>query len=197
MHAVDLDRNLVSHMANNDSARRCHEPDEPIQGRRQVVLRPIDGADVQELAGILAERSVSRWWGEHDLDKVRSEFLGGPAHSMAIEVGGLLAGAVQFTEEPGPDYRHASVDIFLSGEWQGRGYGPEALKLLASHLINSRGHHRITIDPALENNRAIRAYASVGFRSVGVMRQYERRSDGSWRDALLMDLLAEDLETER
>lgn len=182
---------------NNSASRRRHEPVEPLKGRRQVVLRPIKEADVQELAGILGERSVSRWWGDHDPDNVRSEFLGGSAHSMAIEIGGAVAGAVQFTEESDPDYRHASVDIFLSGKWQGRGYGPEALKLLASHLINSRGHHRITIDPALENDHAIRAYSSVGFRPVGVMRKYERRPDGSWRDALLMDLLAEDLDTER
>jgi aminoglycoside 6'-N-acetyltransferase len=28
---------------------------------------------------------------------------------------------------------------------------------------------------------------------VGVMRRYERGPDGQWRDALLMDLLREDL----
>jgi RimJ/RimL family protein N-acetyltransferase len=32
----------------------------------------------------------------------------------------------------------------------------------------------------------------VGFRPVGVMRQYEQAPDGTWRDGLLMDLLAEE-----
>ncbi|MEA2437908.1 MAG: hypothetical protein QOF65_2464, partial [Thermoleophilaceae bacterium] len=32
-----------------------------------------------------------------------------------------------------------------------------------------------------------------GFRRVGVMRKCERFADGAWHDALLMDLLAEEL----
>lgn len=49
----------------------------------------------------------------------------------------------------------------------------------------------MTIDPALENAIAIRAYEKVGFTPVGVMRDYERDNDGaSWHDALLMELLA-------
>jgi hypothetical protein len=56
-----------------------------------------------------------------------------------------------------------------------------------------RGHHRLTIDPAASNARAIAAYAKVGFRPVGIMRQYERGPDGTWHDGLLMELLREDL----
>ena len=54
-------------------------------------------------------------------------------------------------------------------------------------------YHRITIDPALANERAIAAYKKVGFKPVGVMRRYELARDGEWRDALLMDLLADEL----
>jgi ribosomal protein S18 acetylase RimI-like enzyme len=43
---------------------------------------------------------------------------------------------------------------------------------------------------AAVNAAAIRAYEKVGFRTVGVMREYWRSPDGSWRDGLLMDLLA-------
>jgi aminoglycoside 6'-N-acetyltransferase len=39
---------------------------------------------------------------------------------------------------------------------------------------------------------AIRCYSAVGFRPVGVMRQYERAPDGRWRDGLLMELLADE-----
>jgi RimJ/RimL family protein N-acetyltransferase len=52
---------------------------------------------------------------------------------------------------------------------------------------------RLTIDPAADNQRAIRAYRRVGFRPVGVLRRYERGPDGGWHDGLLMDLLPEDL----
>jgi aminoglycoside 6'-N-acetyltransferase len=88
------------------------------------------------------------------------------------------------------DYRHANLDIFLATEWQGQGLGSEALRLLAGHLFDERGHHRLTIDPAAANGRAIRAYERVGFRPVGVMREYERGPDRTWHDGLLMDLLA-------
>jgi aminoglycoside 6'-N-acetyltransferase len=58
-------------------------------------------------------------------------------------------------------------------------------------LVDERGHHRITIDPAADNAAAIRTYEKVGFRPVGVMRKYERDGDGrGWHDGLLMELLA-------
>ena len=78
----------------------------------------------------------------------------------------------------------------------GRGLGPEAIRAVALHLIEERGHHRLTIDPAADNVRAIRAYGKVGFRPVGRLRRYQRYPDGSWRDGLLMDLLAEELDGE-
>jgi aminoglycoside 6'-N-acetyltransferase len=55
------------------------------------------------------------------------------------------------------------------------------------------GHHRFSIDPAVDNERAIRAYAAVGFKPVGVMRAYERLGENAYRDGLLMDLLASEL----
>ena len=76
---------------------------------------------------------------------------------------------------------------------RGAGLGAEAVRTLARHLIADRGHHRLTIDPAAANDRAIRAYERVGFRAVGLTRRYERGPDGAWRDGLLMDLLAEEL----
>ena len=51
----------------------------------------------------------------------------------------------------------------------------------------------VTPDPVAAIERAIRAYASVGFRPVGVMRQYERGPDGRFHDGLLMDLLRDEL----
>ncbi len=112
---------------------------------------------------------------------------------FAIELDGRVVGTVQFHEENEPDYRHAGLDIFLDGPHQGQGIGVDALRTLARYLVEVRGHHRLTIDPSAANERAIRAYARVGFRPVGVMRRYERGSDGTFHDGLLMDLLADEL----
>ncbi|MBA3800842.1 MAG: GNAT family N-acetyltransferase [Geodermatophilaceae bacterium] len=112
---------------------------------------------------------------------------------FVIEVDGEVAGSIQYSEENEPDYRHAGIDIYLAARFQGRGLGTEAIAVLAAHLIDDRGHHRLTIDPAVANTAAIRSYERVGFRTVGVMRQYERAPDGTWHHALLMDILAPEL----
>ena len=57
---------------------------------------------------------------------------------------------------------------------------------------SERGHHRLTIDPAADNEPAIRCYTAAGFRTVGVMRRYERGRDGSFHDGLLMELVRPD-----
>jgi aminoglycoside 6'-N-acetyltransferase len=97
-------------------------------------------------------------------------------------------------EETEPDYRHASIDIFLDPTSHGQGLGTDAVRTLVRHLLEDRGHHRITIDPAADNDAAIRCYSKVGFQPVGIMRQYERGPDGRWHDGLLMELLADDFD---
>ena len=158
-------------------------------------LRPATPADLPALAELLAEPEVARWWVHEPLDAAVAELLEVDDDTviLALEVDGAVAGLIQFSEELTPDYRHAGIDLFVGTAWQGRGLGPAAIRLVARHLFEVRGHHRLTIDPALANERAIRAYEKVGFRRVGVMRRYERGSDGTWHDGLLMDLLREEL----
>jgi aminoglycoside 6'-N-acetyltransferase len=110
-----------------------------------------------------------------------------------IEVDGTVVGWVQYGEELEPDYRSASIDIYLDAEVRGRGIGVDAVRTVARHLVVDRGHHRITIDPAADNAAAIRCYSKVGFKPVGITRQSERGNDGTWHDSLLMDLLASEL----
>jgi aminoglycoside 6'-N-acetyltransferase len=69
----------------------------------------------------------------------------------------------------------------------------DALRTLARALIETRGHHHLTIDPAAGNARAIACYAKVGFRPVGTLRSNELGADGTFHDTLMMDMLAEDL----
>jgi aminoglycoside 6'-N-acetyltransferase len=160
----------------------------------RVVLRPLGVGDVPLIAAIQAQPSVSRWWDQPDEEELRRQAQGKTDEpAFAIEVDGGVVGLIQYYEETEPMYRHAAMDLFLSEEGQGRGLGPDAVRTLARYLIEERGHHRLIIDPAVENVAAIRAYEKVGFRPVGVMRQYERAPEGHWRDSLLMDLLADEL----
>ncbi|MET8306992.1 MULTISPECIES: GNAT family protein [unclassified Micromonospora] len=162
---------------------------------RAVTLRPVTDDDVTALAAIRADPEVRRWWrGGDDLtDSVRADLDDDDLTLYAIEHDGRVIGAIQWYAESDPDYRHASLDIFLDPAVRGAGLGVDAIRTLARHLIDEYGHHRFTIDPAAANSAAIRAYAKAGFRPVGVLRRYERGEDGRWHDGLLMDLLADDL----
>jgi aminoglycoside 6'-N-acetyltransferase len=165
----------------------------PVLRTPRLILRPLADEDVEPLLAIVTGPRVREWWGTiDDLDHER-EGLRNEGQAFVVEVGGEVAGWLGFNEENEPDYRFASLDVALAPAHQDRGLGPEALRTAIDWLVADRGHHRFTIDPALANERAIAAYAKVGFRPVGVMRKYERRADGTWHDALLMDLLAEEL----
>ncbi len=160
-----------------------------------VHLRPPKPADIPTLARIRSSPEVyARWRGGPDMTAAVEEDLREPGSTpFVIEVDGQVVGWIQWSAEEEPDYRHATIDIYVDPGHHGRGVGTDALRTLARHLIADHGHHRIEIDPAVDNQPAIRCYTKVGFRPVGVLRRQERACDGSWHDALLMDLLAEEL----
>ncbi len=158
-------------------------------GARELRLRPLAPADVAELLRLHATPGVARFWGEpQDGFPLADE----PTQTrLTIVVDGRVAGLIQFGEETDPRYRHATIDLFLDPALHGRGIGTRALRLLCEHLTRERGHHRLTIDPATDNAAAIRCYEKAGFRRVGTMRAYENRGNGDYRDALLMELVAD------
>ncbi len=160
-----------------------------------VQLRPADHSDIPALVAIRQTPEVyERWRGGDDMVvAVEEDFAEEGATKYVIVLDGRVVGWIQWSAEDDPDYRHASIDIYVDPAVHGRGVGTDAVRTLARHLLVDHGHHRLVIDPAADNAAAIRAYAKVGFKPVGVMRQYERGSDGTWHDGLLMDLLADDL----
>lgn len=151
-----------------------------------LVLRPLAPEDSSELVRIISAPEVRRWWGmpapgfplNDDPEAIR----------WTILVEGAVAGLIQAAEEPDPRYRYAAIDIFLDPALHGRGYGSEAVRRIVCYMSEERGHHRITIDPAVDNVAAIRAYTKAGFRPVGIMHRYERHVEGDgWHDGLLME----------
>ena len=151
-----------------------------------VVLEPVRPEHAERLRALRSSPEVARWWdpappgwpleAEPSLEK------------LAIVVNGELAGYIQFEEELDETFRHADVDIFLGPQSQGRGLGTEAMRMIVRHLIEDRGHHRVTLSTSVDNARAIRVYEKVGFRRVGVMRKASRSHvSGEWEDDLLME----------
>src|ERR1051326_825820 len=163
----------------------------------RVVLRPPVAADVPRLVEIRRTPDVVEWWGGETADDLPAESgtqVGALDNTLlVVEADGETIGAIQWYANDDPQFRHAGMDLFLDPAVRGRGLGPDAVRTLVRHLIDAYAFHRFVIDPSAANNAAIRCYAKVGFRPVGVMREYEALDGRVWRDGLLMDLLAREL----
>lgn len=156
---------------------------------RRVVLRRATIADAPAFRRALDTAEVARWW-EGGWPNPEGD-LALPNHQLfAIVAGGDVVGMIQWHEVCAPIVRFAGIDMFIHPDYHRRGYGSDALRTLLRWLFNDVGHHRVTIDPAVDNVAALRCYEQCGFRRVGVMRQYERTPVGGYRDGLLMELLA-------
>lgn len=169
----------------------------------RLLLREPSPADLAPLTAILSEPAVARIWSGYDAALVQEELL--QAHddvtvlviATRSDSAAQVLGAIQYSQNHDEEYRHAGIDLFLSTPFQGRGLGSEAIRAVLEHLFETLGHHRVTIDPAATNERAIRTYERLGFRPIGIMRQYERGADGTFHDGLLMELLAVDYRARR
>jgi aminoglycoside 6'-N-acetyltransferase len=156
-----------------------------LRGER-VVLEPVRPEHAERLRELRSSLEVARWWD--------SPPEGWPLevdpedHYFTIMAGDEIVGYLQFWEDPDPSGRHADVDIFLGAGGQERGLGTETMRLIIRHLIEDRGHHRITLSTAVENERAIHVYEKVGFRRVGVTRKSSlNEATGEWGDEFLME----------
>lgn len=162
----------------------------------RVRLRTTVAADSDRLLAIRSTPEVLQRWRGDDLAAELEENLDDDETcQLSIVFHDRVVGLIQYGEEEDPDYLHASIDIYVDPAMHRRGVATDAIRTLVTHLFDVVGHHRLTIDPAVTNTGAIECYRRVGFRDVGVMRSYERRSDGTWADGLLMELLAADFGT--
>jgi aminoglycoside 6'-N-acetyltransferase len=158
----------------------------PAPRSEKLVLEPTRPEHAERLRALRGTPEVARWWdGPEEGWPLTAE---PDLHKLTILFDGEVAGFVQYWEEPDPSGRHADVDIFLGPGHQDRGLGTEAMRTVVRHLIDERGHHRITLGTSVDNARAIRAYEKIGFRTVGVMRKAAlSHLTGEWEDEYLME----------
>ena len=158
---------------------------EELRGER-VTIVPAGPENAERLRELRIDPEVARWWDPPPDDWPLAGESG--LQVFAIVVGGEPAGALQFWEESDPGSRYADVDILLGPGHQDRGLGTEAMRLIVRHLVEDRGHHRVTLSTSVDNARAIHVYEKVGFRPVGVTRKSSfNEVSGEWQDELLME----------
>ena len=152
-----------------------------------MTLREVRQEDAEELRRIHVTPEVATWWNQPS-SRFPFDARAGTTHLTILHDDGV-AGFLEFSEEDEPDYRFASIDIYVDPARHRRGIATDALRTAIRHLVEDRGHHRITIDPATDNHAAIACYEKVGFRRVGVIEASWRDGAGVWRDGLLMEMV--------
>ncbi len=79
----------------------------------------------------------------------------------------------------------------------GEGTGEKLLRLLLNWLFTKSATNRIDLDVFVGNARAKRAYEKAGFSTDGILRDFHREPDGSFRDMWLMTILRREWEARK
>ena len=137
----------------------------PVLEEGRLSLRPSTGDDLARLERWFADPEVYRWWGGRPLSRedIAAKYIGRRCprvESFIVEFAGRQIGYIQYhLEGPGD----AGLDMMLLPDFRDRGLGPRAARMLLAHLASARGWTDITVDPAIDNARAIRGWEKAGF----------------------------------
>jgi aminoglycoside 6'-N-acetyltransferase len=141
-------------------------PDNPLIGEVTVVRRAT-ADDVDLLVGWHADPDVSRYWDGETFtrEEIALRLARPDVDSYIVEEDRTPVGYIQaWFEDDSPN--DGGLDMFLVPSARGRGLGPDAARSLAHWLLSAGRRLRVTVDPYLSNERAIRAWVKAGFRPI-------------------------------
>jgi len=151
----------------------------------EITFAPLDEGDLPLLSKWLSDPIVSEWYSTSDstIMGVRTKYL--PRIHGKVPVKCYIAsnaeGPIGFAQiywfrdfplvnlkslEEQPQL--ACIDVLLGGaEFIGRGQGQRMIRAFLEKIVFGRLHAQAcVVDPSPHNSRAIRAYESVGFKSI-------------------------------
>jgi aminoglycoside 6'-N-acetyltransferase len=131
-----------------------------------IRIREATEDDADLLVAWHADPEVARFWDDETFtrDAMLERLRCRDVEPFVVEADGQPVGYLQAWHEG--DDREGGIDMFLIPEARGRGLGPQAARTLARRLVEERGWRRVTVDPYLWNESAIRAWHRAGFRDV-------------------------------
>ena len=88
--------------------------------------------------------------------------------------------------------KSAQIGYGISPLYQGQGYFSEALGIVLRFLFDDLGLNRVVATTAAENEASISALERKSFKREAYHRDFYRHVSGTWMDAVLLALLAED-----
>lgn len=127
---------------------------------RLTALRRADDGDVERLVAWHADPDVARYWDDETFTRAEMEerLAREDVEAWIVEERGDPVGFLQV---------HADgLDMFLIRVARGRGLGSDAARAMAEHLVRERGRERVTVDPYVWNEGAVRAWERAGFVEV-------------------------------
>jgi ribosomal-protein-alanine N-acetyltransferase len=129
----------------------------------------------------------------HRLARYRDDFAHGVSVAFFIfEVAtGRLAGGITLGNIRYGVSQSAQVGYWIGEPFAGKGYMPEALRLLCRYGFGTLGLHRIEAACIPDNHRSVRVLEKAGFRREGLLRSY-LRINGTWQDHSLYALIVDD-----
>jgi RimJ/RimL family protein N-acetyltransferase len=129
-----------------------------------TVVRPATEGDVDMLVAWHADPEVARFWDweSYTPEQMRARLARGDVDPYVVERDGAPIGYLQTWR--GDD--GGGLDMFLVPDARGAGAGPDAARALATYLRDAQGWARVTVDPYVWNEGAIRAWERAGFVSV-------------------------------
>jgi aminoglycoside 6'-N-acetyltransferase len=150
-----------------------------------TVLRPATQADADLLVEWHADPEIARFWDEvtYTREEMLERLRRTDVDPFVVEADGEPVGYLQAWHDG--DDREGGLDMFLVPPARGRGLGPDAARALARHLLVEQGWRRVTVDPYVWNDAAIRAWCRAGFREVEE-REPDEGHTGRW---LLMEFV--------
>lgn len=132
-----------------------------------VTMRLACDSDAELISEWTRAREVHQFWGGQPVEvhEVLARYTGRRAPevvSYLICERARPVGYVQAWQRGG----RFGLDMFVAAEAQGRGIGPRAARVLAIEL-SDLGWIPLTVDPTVDNARAIRAWRAAGFAATG------------------------------
>ena len=130
---------------------------------------------------VVSSKSDLKWLYEPPNDMHR--------YAMILLDGDVLIGSISIQNIDHLN-RNAFIGIFIGdGEYRGRGYGAEAIRLLLEYGFNTLNLHNIMLTVHADNYAGIACYKKVGFREVGRLPECLFKA-GQYIDKIYMSILA-------
>ena len=162
-----------------------------------MTLRPWRDDDVPLLAALVRDTEVVRWtdvppdYSEADgrdwLAHVESEHTRGRGVYLAVEEGGVLAGACDI-RVLASDPAVGELGFWLGPAARGRGVMTRAVRLISRWAFEELGLARVQLLAHPDNHASIQVAERAGFVREGILRSY-REKGGRREDRLIFSLL--------